>query len=365
MSHVTASETGTVSGAGTYGLNRPAFLLATPSPGYQFVEWSGDSAGSDNPLLLVVDRDLQLEAVFGEDKRDSDGDGLTNYQEIVVEGTDPDNPDSDGDGVSDGQEQSEGTDPNDAASLPTRLLTILDLENGSVTGGGSFNLGAQATLTATPSAGYVFAGWSGDATSADTPLIIAIDSNKSIGATFTEDTRDPDEDGLSNYQELVELGTDPNDSDSDADGYNDGQEQSEGTDPNDAASLPTRSISIATPTNGTVSGTGSYPLGSVTEVSASPSLGYVFSAWFGDITGTENPFSLTLDSNIIAVALFAQDQRDFDNDGLNNYEELVELKTDPNDPDSDADGYNDGQEQSRRDRSKRCRESADTCGNYS
>ena len=216
-------ENGSVTGGGTFSLGLDATLTATPSAGYIFASWSGDASSTDNPLTVTMDDSKSIGATFTEDTRDPDGDGLSNYQELVEFGTDPNDADSDADGYNDGQEQSEGTDPNDAASLPTRLVTILDLENGSVTGGGTFNLGAETTLTATPSAGYVFAGWSGDASSTETPLKITIDANKSIGATFTEDTRDPDEDGLSNYQELV-AGTDPNDSDSDDDGYNDGLE---------------------------------------------------------------------------------------------------------------------------------------------
>jgi len=41
---------------------------------------------------------------------DSDGDGLTDEQEIEL-GTDPNNPDTDGDGISDGREKELGTDP--------------------------------------------------------------------------------------------------------------------------------------------------------------------------------------------------------------------------------------------------------------
>ncbi|MDC0305275.1 hypothetical protein OAL57_02340, partial [bacterium] len=124
------------------------------------------------------------------------------------------------------------------SGYPTSKLTVLNLVNGSVTGGGTFNLGAEATLTATPSAGYVFVGWNGDASGNVNPLTVTMNANKSIGATFTIDTRDLDGDGLSNYQELVVLNTNPNNPDSDGDGYNDGQEQSEGTDPNDAGSFP-------------------------------------------------------------------------------------------------------------------------------
>ncbi len=54
---------------------------------------------------------------------DFDADGLTNGQEIAL-GTNPLIADTDGDGVSDGQEVAEGTDPNDATSNSTTLLSL-------------------------------------------------------------------------------------------------------------------------------------------------------------------------------------------------------------------------------------------------
>ena len=242
-------ENGSVTGGGTFSLGDEATLTATPSAGYVFASWSGDVSSTDNPLTITVDDNKSIGATFTEDTRDPDEDGLSNYQELVVLGTDPNDPDSDADGYNDGQEQSEGTDPNDAASLPTRLVTILDLENGSVTGGGTFNLGAEATLTATPSTGYVFVGWSGDSEATETPLKIAIDANKSIGATFTEDTRDPDEDGLSNYQELVVLNTNPNDADSDGDGWIDSDEVNLSYEPTEAGSVPVFKANLTTHKN--------------------------------------------------------------------------------------------------------------------
>ncbi|MEO1824367.1 MAG: hypothetical protein ABGZ31_01570, partial [Roseibacillus sp.] len=235
---VIASETGTVSGAGIYGLNRPALLLATPSPGYQFTEWTGDGAGSDNPLLLLVDRDIELEVVFGEDNRDSDDDGLTNYQEIVVEGTDPDNPDSDGDGFSDGQEVAEGSDPGAGESVPTRQLVLNQSEDGSISGAGIYPLGGSVTLEAVAEPGYLFLNWTGDASGDNNPLSLVMVANQTVGALFTPDLRDPDEDGLTNYDEIVIYETDPSNPDSDADGFNDGVEVDADTLPGDAASFP-------------------------------------------------------------------------------------------------------------------------------
>ncbi|MCP4743838.1 MAG: hypothetical protein GY871_16660, partial [Actinomycetales bacterium] len=78
----------------------------------------------------------------------------------------------------------------------------------------------------------------GDGSGADNPLTIVMDGNQTVGAVFDPDQGDPDQDGLSNWAELVLHGTDPNDSDSDGDGFNDGEELAGGSDPNDATSQP-------------------------------------------------------------------------------------------------------------------------------
>jgi len=50
-----------------------------------------------------------------------------------------------------------------------------------------------------------------------------MDSNKSITANFGQDTSDGDADGLSNYQEIVTYGTNPNQKDSNTDSIEEGQ----------------------------------------------------------------------------------------------------------------------------------------------
>jgi uncharacterized repeat protein (TIGR02543 family) len=92
------------------------------------------------------------------------------------------------------------------------------------TGGGDIEEGNSTTLTATPNTGYLFTGWSGDATGATNPLTITVDAAKTITANFIKDTSDDDGDGLSNYEEMAVHGTDKTKADTDGDGLTDKQE---------------------------------------------------------------------------------------------------------------------------------------------
>jgi uncharacterized repeat protein (TIGR02543 family) len=96
--------------------------------------------------------------------------------------------------------------------------------NGTVTGEGMCVLNSAATLTATPAPGYLFTGWTGDATGTANPLSVLMDADKAIGATFTPDTNDDDGDGLTNFQEIVEFGTNPTLPDTDGDTVKDGKD---------------------------------------------------------------------------------------------------------------------------------------------
>ncbi len=109
---------GTVSGAGRHDPNSTVILTPTPNPGYVFSKWTGDATGKANPLSVVMDFDMTITAVFGPDGRDPDGDGLTNYQEIVVYGTNPNVADTDTDGYLDGYEVLTGKSPLDIGDHP-------------------------------------------------------------------------------------------------------------------------------------------------------------------------------------------------------------------------------------------------------
>ena len=289
---------------------------------------------------------------------DCDNDGLTNDEEVAL-GTDPLNPDSDGDGIDDGQEvNTDGTNPLDDCDsvggaplgtsdcdgdgnptstdpnpdTPTAVddmttadvgvpqtinivnnddfpvgSMLTDIGGGTATGTFSFN-DATGELTYTP-------------TAADNNSTVTINyqvCNGTVCATATvfitvpscsdmdgdnvcdvddpapndpcipiadpnwqpQGTNDCDMDGLTDDEEVA-VGTDPENPDTDGDGIDDGQEvNTDGTDPLDSCSS-----------------VGGIPLG--------------------------------ID--------------DCDNDGLTNDEEVL-AGTDPDNPDSDGDGIDDGQE---------------------
>ncbi len=95
---------GTVDGGGLHPLGATIPITATASPGFTVSSWTGGFAGQPANFDWLVEGDVIATATFGPDLADDDGDGLTNYEEIVIYGTDPNNPDTDGDGIPDGVE---------------------------------------------------------------------------------------------------------------------------------------------------------------------------------------------------------------------------------------------------------------------
>jgi hypothetical protein len=109
---------GTVSGSGLYSAGQQVTISATPKPGYVFTSWGGIFSAQPASFSYTVSADVTATASFGEDTADSDGDGLTNYEEIVIYQTLPNNPDTDGDEIPDGDEVDiTGTNPKTSDAL--------------------------------------------------------------------------------------------------------------------------------------------------------------------------------------------------------------------------------------------------------
>ncbi|MDY8136639.1 fibronectin type III domain-containing protein [Aquimarina sp. 2201CG5-10] len=65
-------------------------------------------------------------------------------------------------------------------------LTTNTIGQGTVSGSGTYNSGEIASVTATPTSGWEFAGWSGDLTGNTNPESLTMNADKTVTATFTE-----------------------------------------------------------------------------------------------------------------------------------------------------------------------------------
>ena len=129
---------------------------------------------------------------------------------------------------------------------------------GTVEGAGTYAEGATATLTAIPAAGHQFLNWTvGGETLTDNPLILTVDADKAVLATF-------------------------------------------------AAIEHTVTVTANDPAMGTVEGAGTYAEGATATLTATANAGYQFVSWTVDgETLTDNPLSLTVTADIEVLATFA------------------------------------------------------------
>ena len=111
-------------------------------------------------------------------------------------------------------------------------VSVSHLERGTVSDGDSYLDDSTATVTASAVPGYLFDSWSGDASGSSNPLQVQMDRHRTITAQFVEDSNDDDEDGLSNFEELITHNTNPSKADSSGDGLSDGDIIAIGLDPN-------------------------------------------------------------------------------------------------------------------------------------
>ena len=124
------------------------------------------------------------------------------------------------------------------------------------------------------------------------------------------------------------------------------------TNNNDFEDFPVKAYFLKidpTPSNGVGSITGSetnFAYGASASVTASPSNGYVFNSWTGDLSSTSSSYSFTVTQDFTFTPTFSQDNADDDNDSLSNYLESLSSFTDPSKPDSDGDGFTDFEEYS-------------------
>ena len=144
-----------------------------------------------------------------------------------------------------------------------RILTTSVAPAGSgmvIPSGGTYNDGSVVYLTIVPASGWGFSGWSGDATGLDNPLAVTMDRDKNIVANFHEVTT------------VYTLTT--------------------GSNPL-GAGVVDPNMQIVVP-------------GTQLTLTALPIAGYNFSHWSGDASGSQNPITITMDSDKHIVANFTE-----------------------------------------------------------
>ncbi len=190
----------------------------------------------------------------------------------------------------------------------------------------SYSYGETVTLQAVPDAGYNFVNWSGDISGGSNPMTFIMDSDKSVTATFAVDTytltitsingsviKTPNKASYS-HGEVVALEAIPNT------GYHflNWTGDASGSDSltaitmnNNKEVVATFAINIYTLDITTVGGSvvktpdkASYDHGETVTLRAIPDTGYSFLSWSGDLSGSNNPATLTMNTDKSIAANF-------------------------------------------------------------
>ena len=190
-------------------------LTATADPGWYFAGWSGDLSGLLNPQQLLINGDKVVTATF------------TAQPPVIY------------------------------------TLDVNTVGGGTVTWtplGTEFVAGTLVTLTATADPNWSFAGWSGDLSGTANPTSITMNGNKAMTATFTQDE----------YTLTVNV--------------------------------------VGSGTVGKAPDQATYHYGDVVTLTATADPGWTFAGWSGDLSGTANPTSITMNGNKVVTATFTQDE---------------------------------------------------------
>jgi uncharacterized protein (DUF2345 family) len=206
-------------------------LTATPNSSSTFGGWSGDATGSSSTITITMNSNKSVIAIFNN----------LLYTLTVT---------------------------NSGAGTGTIISSPAGINCGS-TCSYQFASGTSVTLTATSDSSSEFGGWSGDATGIDTTVIITMNSNKSIIATFNP------KDVIKYTLTVTKSGAGTGTVTSSPFGINCGT---------------TCTYQFASGTNVTLT--------------ATPDSSSAFGGWSGDVTGSSSTVTVTMNSNRNVTAIF-------------------------------------------------------------
>ena len=291
---VTANPTegGTVSGSGTYDYGSNVTLTATVNEGYTFINWTKDGVqvSANSTYSFTVTEGGAYVANFGMNAPDTyiitamanpeaggtvTGSGAYDFGTTATltatanEGYTFQNWAKDGEVVS--TEASYSFEVTDDASYVANFTlnsyeitaTANPVEGGTVSGSGTYNYGANVTLTATANAGYTFINWTKDG--------VQVSANMTYSFTVTEGGTYVANFGVNTPDTYI-------------------------------------ITAVANPEEGgTVSGSGTYDFGTTATLTATANEGYTFQNWAknGEVVSTEASYSFEVTGDASYVANFA------------------------------------------------------------
>ena len=265
---------------GSYVDKTEVTLTASPAAGYRFDHWGGNASGVAATVEITMNSQKTVTAYFvklhnisvvtspvgGGSVNISSGTydagtGVTLVATPAI-GYKFDHWEGDISGTSDDIVVTLDADKT-AVAVFTKVMYTLEARlspggGGSIDPpGGDYEAGANVTLTAIPATSFRFDHWGGDASGTAATLNVSMNSNKTVTAYFTR---------------LYSLST---------------------------VSNPTEGGSVS-PTRGT------YDTGTVIDLSATATLGYVFKNWSGTDSNSVNPTTVTMNSDKSVTAYFTK-----------------------------------------------------------
>ena len=284
---VNPADAGTTSGGGTFATGTEVTVSASPAAGYQFVNWteSGVQVSATASYTFTIEADRALVANFSllqysisvspspAEGGSVSGGGDYSHGEEVTLTAQPASGYSFVNWTEGGTEVSSSSTYSFTATSSRNLVANFSTQSytvsvsnspssgGTVTGGGTYNHGEQATITASPATGYAFVNWTegGSIISTNASYTFTVNSNRSFQANYSQNTY-------------------------------------------------TVSVSNNPSSGGTVTGGGNYNHGEQATITASPAAGYAFVNWTegGSIISTNATYTFTVNSNRSFQANYSQ-----------------------------------------------------------
>jgi len=301
---VSATEGGTVTPeSGIYSDGETATLTATALPEYEFSHWSGDLTGTTNPIDITMNDDKSITANF-----------IYNGSSTSVTLS----PTDDSFILDNSVNTNKGADPTFSIKNVTKKVGLVKFDLSSISGqisSAAIELTGANAATGGNVSIYSIANDNWDeetVTYSNAPAKGSLLGSSSLGAAGTVYSID-----ITNFVVAEQSGDDLvslwiNDNQSNGSRYDFSTKEAAGDvgpklvlEVNGGTGSETYTLTTSVVGNGSVSPSGgTYDEGTVVTLTATPVTGWILDSWSGDASGSDNPITITMNSNKNISAVF-------------------------------------------------------------